>query len=251
MKMQQTQTKFELFVERLCQRPAPQHPVARMKVIARELAEGAMERIWRPGFDVTNSGYQQGIKVFLERRYSDFNQHFDFPLLVIMGYLTQGSGNSYYITEQAFELLEAAASSKVFVSYKRLESSSFALLIHDRLKVGGLNPFVDMQLRPGDKWHNELRNHIKQSDMLVLLLGRTTLKSKVTLDEVATAIQANVPVIPIWHHGFKLDASQWVDVPSDILDYLGSTHTIRVAEENPLAYDTAIRELMNRLGIVG
>ena len=38
-------------------------------------------------------------------------------------------------------------------------------------------------------------------------------------------------------------------IPLEVDNALRNTHTIRVIEENPLTYDTALRELLNRFGI--
>ena len=40
-------------------------------------------------------------------------------------------------------------------------------------------------------------------------------------------------------------------LPDGIDEALHENHTIRVIEENPLMYDMAIRELLNRFGISG
>ncbi|MEO1290001.1 MAG: hypothetical protein AAFV93_19775, partial [Chloroflexota bacterium] len=52
----------------------------------------------------------------------------------------------YTITKAAFALLNTTDASDIFISYKRAESSSFALLVAHVLRHAGLNPFVDMQL---------------------------------------------------------------------------------------------------------
>ena len=42
------QEKFEVFIQKVMQRPLPSSPMERIKTLARELAEGASEEIWKP-----------------------------------------------------------------------------------------------------------------------------------------------------------------------------------------------------------
>ena len=79
------------------------------------------------------------------------------------------------ISQAAFDLLSETPPYKVFVSYKHSESSAFALLVVTRLKEHGLYAFCDMRLVPGDPWHAELENRVRDSKFQVLLLGPTTL----------------------------------------------------------------------------
>jgi len=69
-----------------------------------------------------------------------------------------------------------------------------------------------------------------------------------TVKEIQWAIEEKVPIISIWN-GFVFDADDCSDLPDKVSQALSSTHTIRVLEENPLTFDTALRELLNRFGI--
>jgi len=146
-------------------------------------------------------------------------------------------------------LLTQADFANVFISYKRSESSAFALLLRDRLKAAGLEPFVDMQLRPGSDWQQELKATVEKTDYFIVLIGKNTLDSQVTIQEIQWAIACNVTIIPIWHNGFHYVSEQYSHIPEQVDQVLAHTHTIRVIEENPLIYDTALRELLNRFGI--
>jgi hypothetical protein len=176
---------------------------------------------------------------------------FAFPpleLLRVNGYVTMHD-YEFVITKTAFDLLQHAEPASIFISYKRTESSAFALLIATKLKQAGLDPFIDMALVPGDNWQASLKKRIEQSDYQIVLLGQETLKSQVTLQEISWALDANVTIIPIWHHGFTYQSGAWDTIPMRIDKLLTTTHTIRVMEENPLAYNTALAELLNRFGV--
>jgi hypothetical protein len=106
-----------------------------------------------------------------------------------------------------------------------------------------------MQLQPGQQWNAELEKNIKNSDYFIILLGNKTLESSVTIQEIQWALDAKIAIIPVWHNGFAYRSTDWPKLSLQVDDALRNTHTIRVIEENPLTYDTALRELLNRFGI--
>jgi hypothetical protein len=174
-------------------------------------------------------------------------QYPNLTLLVSNGYL-QADNNDLYLTRAAFDLLQEAEPASIFISYKRSESSAFALLVLARLKQAGLEPFLDLALVPGENWSEGLKERIGKYDYLIALLGRETLKSKVVIQEIQWALEAHLNIIPIWHNGFVYKSGEW-KLPPEIDEALSNRHTIRVLEESALAYNNAIVELLNRFGI--
>lgn len=256
--------KIEEFVTQVKKRELPRNPMARIEAFARELAEGASYGLWSTsfnGFAVSfegrreNTPQAQVIYQYIEARWGTLENAPAYELLVQNDYLLfdnpQRYEEVYTITKSAFALLSTSEVSNIFISYKRTESSSFALLVAHVLRHAGLNPFVDMQLEAGGDWRNQLRQSIQEADYLVLLLAPDTLKSSVTLQEIEWAMAAGTIIVPIWHRGFSYKASDWKTLPETIRELVADTHTIRVTEENPLAYNTALSELLNRFGISG
>lgn len=238
--------RFQAWLDRVCARELPQNPMARIRTLAKELAEGAVELCW--GTVIRNFRGQlidQNINTYIERRWEANIPHLG--LLVNNDYLRE-EGNDVFITRAAFELLDEAEPTNIFISYKRSESSAFALLVLARLKAAGLEPFLDLALVPGENWSDGLRTRIGQYDHLIVLLGQETLKSEVVLQEIQWALEAGLSIIPIWHNGFKYQSGAW-DVPPNVDEALSRRHTIRVLEESALAYNNAIVELLNRFGI--
>jgi hypothetical protein len=250
---------IEEFIEKCQKRALPNNPMARVKILARELAEGAHDSIWGDHLDValeprtSDDGYNIKIAVpvrqnlirYFQERWD--NQYPQLRLLKAHNYVD----DKWLLTEKAINLLEEAEQATIFISYKRSESSAFALLMEDRLTQTRLSPFLDKQLQAGDDWQAELEGKIANSDYLILILGNKTLESSVTVKEIEWAIQYRKTIIPIWHNGFAFKAEEWPTLPVEISQALANTHTIRVIEENPLTYDTALRELLNRFGISG
>jgi hypothetical protein len=269
------EAKFDLFIERVCGRALPQNPMAKVRTLAKELAEGAAEGHW----DTTISHFRgmvnkRSVLVYLLARWSqDARPDPDVPalrqrvetdeieamaravfdtgnapllsLLINNGYMA--ADNGYNILKPAFDLLEATEPANIFISYRRKDSSAFALLVLARLKMAGLEPFLDLALVPGEDWRAGLRERIKRYDYFIALIGQETLSSEVVIEEIGWALEAKLTFIPIWHNGFSYKSDDWT-LPPAIDEALRLRHTIRVLEENPLAYNNAIIELLNRFG---
>jgi hypothetical protein len=111
-----------------------------------------------------------------------------------------------------------------------------------RLKAVGIeNPFIDMNINPGDEWHARLEKTIRQSKYVVALIAPATLESPYVRRELEWALASpGVHVIPIWHHGYAGDGPY--------PDALSSKNAIRIKEESAEEYELAMIKLLNRLG---
>ena len=242
--------KFELWLDTVCQRPLPQNRMAQIRILAKELAEGASNKLWGVQIDLQPSRVSGGeyiplsdfLRKYLFQRWN--TEELDSGLLHSNGYL-----EGHKIVKAAFDLLDETEPASIFISYRRKDSSAFALLILKHLKEHGLDPFVDMALVPGEDWHAGLKERIQSYDFLILVLGKETLSSKYVLDEVDWAMDAGLTIIPVWHNDFEYKSADWGNIPVKIDKMLQSTHAIRVREESALDYNTAIVELLNRFGV--
>lgn len=262
------------FIERLLQRPLPASPIGRIKTLARELAEGAAAGVWEQAFTYFLYGTedQEYIEYVAGRTYDNplflpesdvlrqylkkrWNAPLDFRelrLLEVNGYLverifSQGE-KEYSVTKAAFDLIEEVEPATIFISYRRRDSSAFALLVLKTLKEAGLNAFLDMTIQPGDNWHAYIRDQIRAHEYFILLLGKETLSSEVVRDEIRWAHEAGATILPVWHSDFEYRPAEW-DLPPEIDRILQTTHTIRVLDESALGYNNALVELLNRFGI--
>jgi TIR domain len=152
----------------------------------------------------------------------------------------------FQITEKAFQLLERPSTAPtIFISYRRQESSAFALLIEARLRLAGVaTVFVDKNIAPGDDWEQVLLQTIRQAQVLIVLIGPRTLNadSPHVEKEIAWGMQTNCRLISIWHNGHRMKAE--TNYPS----VLAQKQFIVVEEETSKHYETAISELLNSLG---
>jgi hypothetical protein len=253
------------FIERTTQRPLPKAPAARARTLAKELAEGTLEQLWWADFvvapwdaidpekeSVVLIPRNEQMQAYLLSRWGSYRDVPNWHILHSLGYLTTTESNrftaTYLMAKAAFDLVEETESSDVFISYRRKDSSAFALLVLARLKAAGINGFLDMTIQPGDNWQDHLKAQIQKRDYFVILLGPESLQSPEVIREMEWALEANVQIIPIWHGGF-IYASGKTAVPDRIDHLLRATHTIRVLEESALGYNNAIVELLNRFGV--
>jgi hypothetical protein len=269
------QARFEAFMQRVMQRPMPANPMARIRTLARELAEGVTEGLWELSF----MGYRYAreepelleylgdqsdteslflpesplMRRYFKQRWNAPIEFLEFDLLEINGYMVfkpiSGAEILYDITKAAFDLIEEVVPTTIFISYRRKDSSALALLVLKSLKEAGLNAFLDMTIQPGDDWHAYIHKQIEAHDFFVLLIGKETLASEVVRDEILWAKGTGATILPLWHNGFVYRPEDWENLPPEIARVLETTHTIRVLEESVLAYNNAIVELLNRFGI--
>ncbi len=246
---------FETWLKRVQERPLPAHPIQRIRTMAKEVAEGAAQQFWAVYIyffrgQVQDYDVQELLIRYLKERWN--NEYPNFWLLMRNGYLEQGEAGSseqLLLTPLAFALADEAEPTSIFISYKRSESSAFALLTLARLKAAGVEPFVDLALVPGEDWQAGLKARIGQYQYLIALLGKSTLDSDVCRQELMWAREAGLTIIPVWHNGFVYRSADWPGMPPELDKLLGGTHTIRVIEESALGYNNALVELLNRFGV--
>ncbi len=247
--------ELEKFLEERLKIPIPSGDAAWVMLLAKELALGAHRGLWRPinfaGFfmggarPLSNNG-----NTYFERRWRKADLDHLLELLLSHGYLVESDDQTFVqLTAKAFDLLDESEPYNIFISYRRLDSSALALLVLARLKNHSLVPFVDMALEAGGNWHADLKERIKDCDYFIILLGKDTLSSSMTIKEIQWALQYDRTIIPVWHSGFELNADEWADEDEAVKDAIQQTNAIRVTDESASGYNTAIVELLNRFGV--
>ncbi|MBL8166378.1 MAG: toll/interleukin-1 receptor domain-containing protein [Anaerolineae bacterium] len=239
--------KFEQFMERVLARPLPQNPRSRVRILARELAEGATMGFWKTELMILEGNLKTSLVpnlgIYLQRRWN--NQQPQWDLLEAQQYLDRRGDSIRWISPTAFELVNEAEPINIFISYRRKDSSAFALLILKTLKTSNLNAFVDIMLDPGEDWHEGLKERIQSYEHFVVLLGQATLTSEYVVKEIKWAQEAGCRIIPITHNGFKYEDQN----ASEIESLLKAKHTIPVLEESASGYNKALVDLLNCFGI--
>ncbi len=110
---------FESFMQRIGQRALAQNPMTRIRILAKELAEGAAIGLWGISFrmfrgQLVTSEDQQDLIRYLEQRWNGASPHFG--LLLSNGYLRFDAGeNDVYITKAAFDLIDESEPANIFI----------------------------------------------------------------------------------------------------------------------------------------
>lgn len=190
----------------------------RVEIFAKDLAYGCNVGEWESSFTYLDNinvwrGRSNDLKSteasrLLERYCKDKwnNSHPTANDLALFEYVKAANGGVYSLTKAAFDLLNRpAVPANVFISYKRKESSAFALLVEARLVMAGAtSPHIDKNLKGGEPWHARLEERVKSSEYLVCLIGPTTLESDAVKKEIWWAIEAGRFIIPVCHNGQTL-----------------------------------------------
>ncbi len=249
---------LEKFLDERSKIPIPGGDVARVKLLAKELVLGVYRELWRSSFGSLYGNSLLGgqdLDDYFSVRWRDHKHIANNCLQLLRGHsymedTVSPAGSRYYLlTDAAFHLLEETEPYDVFISYRRLDSSALALLVLARLKEHSLVPFVDMALEAGGNWHADLEERIKACDYFIILLGKKTLCSDMTVKEIKWSLQYDRTIIPIWHSGFDLNDEKWTDVDQEVKDAIQQTNAIIVQDESASGYNSAIVELLNRFGV--
>lgn len=253
-------SNLDKFLEERNRIEIPNNEVEWVNMLARELALGVHRGIWELEFEtVTMSEGALGIyhpktkmlanlNLFSKKRWGITDWSTPIQRLLGMEYIAV-NGINFTITRAAFDLLNVTENYNVFISYKRSESSALALLVLARLKEHGFEPFVDMALEAGARWHADLKERIKACDYFIILLGKETLSSPMTVKEINWALEYDKTIFPIWHSGFDLKDIKLPKNDQEVKDAIQQTNAIIVQDESASGYNTAIVELLNRFGI--
>ena len=248
------------FIEERSKLPIPSRDVARVKLLAKELVIGVHRKLWSENLQITPSSeigksvpWETNLKEYWSCRWGDTDISHEIKLLRLHGYVddvldTMGRSCAR-LSGAAAALIDESEPYDIFVSYRRHDSSAFALLCICRLKAEGLVPFVDMALEAGGNWHADLEKTIQQNDFFIVLLGKETLASEMTVKEIQWALQYEKTIIPVWHSGFDTDDDKWADIDTQMMDAIQQTNAIRVTDESASGYNSAIVELLNRFGV--
>ena len=239
----------------------PSNDIARIRLLAKELASGVHWDLW-PATIVTLPSDTVGgelvpldtnLSEYLRERWGDSNVGRRLTLLQGHGFVNRARYDTFRVSGDAFDLLhereahfgeDGIVAYDTFISYRRAESSAFALLVNNTLDGHGLMPFVDMSLELGEDMHSGLKERVKQCTYFIVLIGRKTLESMWTVREISWALEFDKPFWPIWHNDFSFLRDEWPDLPDDVVEAVERRNAIVVAEESANGYRNAISEML-------
>lgn len=110
-------------------------------------------------------------------------------------------------------------SRKVFISYKRSESSHVAIQLYEALEKSGFDVFLDTHsIRPGEPFQEELWHRMTDSDIIVLLNTTNFLESNWTKQELAKANSLSIGIIQVIWPNLKLIPQAHICKPIQLKD---------------------------------
>lgn len=113
---------------------------------------------------------------------------------------------------ESFELLRS--SRKVFVSYKRNESSSVAIQLYESLENNNFDVFLDTHsIKKGEPFQDELWHRMTDCDVIVLLNTKGFLNSEWCKEEIAEANAKQIGVVQLIWPDHKLESSAEICFP--------------------------------------
>ena len=118
---------------------------------------------------------------------------------------------------EAFSLLRK--NRRVFISYKRDESTSVAIQLYEALERSGFDVFLDTHnIRPSEPFQDELWHRMADSDVVVLLNTSNFLGSKWTTKELATANKLLLGMVVVsWpEHSIKHHKDAEISFPIEL-----------------------------------
>lgn len=203
-------------------KPVPETATASEKaeIFARDLAYGAEIEDWTSTFAIyledrynhyTNDDngdvINQKLATYFESKWNDRPPKLS--NMLAYDFLEMAMGEDFRLTDKARELLKKPTEApRIFISYRRAESSAFALLVEARFKiVGNSQVFIDKNLRGGDAWHARLNAEVEGSKYFICLMGPTTLDSDYVRSEIEWAHKAGCYIVSVCHNGYTLDAA--------------------------------------------
>lgn len=110
--------------------------------------------------------------------------------------------DDHQLSEMAVAMLECVGllrrQRRAFVSYRRIESRSAALQLHDLLSARGFDVFLDTHdIRPGDPFQDVLWHRLVDSDVVVMLDTPTYFDSRWTRQEIGRARAKDIQVLRV------------------------------------------------------
>ena len=113
-------------------------------------------------------------------------------------------------------------SRRLFISYKRDESSSIAIQLFEQLEKKGFDVFLDTHsIRPGEPFQEELWHRMADTDVVVLLNTPGFLNSNWTTQELAKANSMSIGILQlIWpSHNLERDAELCIPLQLSDVDF--------------------------------
>jgi len=108
-------------------------------------------------------------------------------------------------------------SRRLFISYKRDESSTVAIQLYEGLEKNGFDVFIDTHsVRPTEPFQDELWHRLADTDIVVLLNTPGFLSSNWTREELAKANAMQIGVLQLLWPTHKMEVTAAISIPFEL-----------------------------------
>lgn len=108
---------------------------------------------------------------------------------------------------------------RLFISYKRSESSAVAIQLFEQLEKAGFDVFLDTHsIRKSEPFQEELWHRLADTDVVVLLNTPGFLKSEWTKEELARANAMSIGILQVVWPDHKLERDAEISIPIQLKD---------------------------------
>lgn len=144
-----------------------------------------------------------------------FTQQIPKELRNINGFQLSSSNNIESLVSSILEGLSLLRlSRRLFISYKRDESSSVAIQLFEQFEKSGFDVFLDTHsIRPGEPFQEELWHRMADTDVVVMLNTPNFMKSHWTTQELAQANAMSIGVVQLVFPNHKLEREAELSIP--------------------------------------
>ncbi len=140
-------------------------------------------------------------------------------------------------------------SRRLFISYKRDESSTVAIQLFEQLEKNGFDVFLDTHsIRPGEPFQEELWHRMADTDVVVLLNTPGFLNSNWTTQELAKANSMSIGVLQVIWPSHKLERDAELSIPLKLSDsdFGNKTFKKQTSYLNPITISNIISRVESR-----
>ena len=108
---------------------------------------------------------------------------------------------------------------RLFISYRRTESSLVAMQLYEQLEKNGFDVFLDTHsVRPGEPFQDELWHRLADTDIVVLLNTPGFLTSEWTREELAKANAMQIGILQLLWPSHKMEVTAALSIPFKLED---------------------------------
>ncbi|HBZ66248.1 MAG TPA: toll/interleukin-1 receptor domain-containing protein [Bacteroidales bacterium] len=137
-------------------------------------------------------------------------------------------------------------SRRLFISYKRDESSTVAIQLFEQFEKNGFDVFLDTHsIRPGEPFQEELWHRMADTDVVVLLNTPGFLNSNWTTQELAKANSMSIGILQVIWPSHKLERDAELSIPLQLSDSDFGNKTFKKPTSylNPIAISNIISQV--------